>query len=345
MDDPTPSHAHDLLRLLGGKCQVQAVSTVASLKIPDRLAVAPRSAEQLAGELGCEADGLERLLRVVAGLGFLERSVDGVYALTAYGEQLRSDALGPLAAFVGSPEQWDPWSRLRETLRDGSGRTPFATSQGAELYDFLDRDSAARERYDLAIDAFTGAELEELCEVHDFSEVQTLVDVGGGRGRLLREVLTRNPGLRGVLLDRPDVVERARGDLLAGLDGRVELSGGDFFEDLPGGHDVYCLRHVVHNWDDARAERLLRACRDAMTDRGRVLVIEMILSPDERLDTARLLDLEMTVLVGGRVRRKPELRRLFRRSGLRLEAVRRVGESWLLVGARADEADREVDPR
>lgn len=328
------TNAEFLLRILGGKYRVQALSTVAALGVPDALAEGSRDVEQLAAQLGCDAKELDRLLLFTAGLGFLERSAAGTYRLTDLGQELRSDALGPLAAFVGAPEQWDPWARLRETLRGEAKVTPFEATLGVDLYEYLEREPEAAARYDLAIDAFTGHEADALCHIFDFSGSKTLVDVGGGRGKLLHEVLRRFPELAGVLLDRPHVIERARDGLLAELSERVTFHGGDFFEDLPEGHDFYCLKHVLHNWDDERAARLLSRCAQAMSPDGRVLVIEAILSPDHRPDLARMLDLEMSVLTGGRARRKPEFRRLFKKAGLALESVQPVGPSWLLVGAR-----------
>jgi hypothetical protein len=104
---------------------------------------------------------------------------------------------------------------------------------------------------------------------------------------------------------------------------------------MTNGGDVYLVKHVLHNWDDERALSLLRCCVDAMAPRGRVLAIETVLAPDNRADLAAIMDLEMQVLLGGRVRRKPELRRLLQSAGLRVEQmVRLVAGSWLLVGER-----------
>jgi SAM-dependent methyltransferase len=331
--EPSEEAARSLLDLLAGKYRSQAVSTAAALGLADRLAAGRRSAAELAAEIGCDAGRLERLLRLLSSLGLCDEEPAG-FGLAPLGQALRGDALGPLAEFVGSPEQWDPWSRLREALASGAP-TAYEIAHGTGLYEHLARDQAAARRFDAAIDAFTRHEARALCRLFDFSVARKVVDIGGGHGTLLRELLGHWPHLRGVLFDLPHVVEPSRAALAAGPGARIEVVGGRFQDSLPAGGDVYVLRHVLHNWDDDIARPLLARIADALGRDGRVLVIDGILSPDNRADTTRWLDLEMLVLTGGRERRKPELRRLFTEAGLAwVQAVPLAGASWLIVGAR-----------
>jgi hypothetical protein len=272
------------------------------------------------------------VLRVCAGLGFFASARPGEFVVTERGQALRSDQLGPMADFVGASEQWDPWARLRDVRGDA---TAFEIAHGAGLYEWMARHAGAAARYDAAIDAFTKHEAGALRAAFDFAGVQEVVDVGGGRGTLLAEVLEGWPHLRGVLFDLPHVVERARPELVVRFGARVEAVGGDFFADLPTGADAYLIKRVLHNWNDERASELLQRCAAAMAPGGRILAIEAVLSPDHRADMAATMDLEMQVLLGGRVRRKPELRRLFAEAGLTIERFEPLsGGSWLVVGAR-----------
>lgn len=331
-------HSEDVARvldILSGKYRTQALSTIASLGVPDLLARKASTLDELVAELNCDAQRLDRLLRFTVGLGFLAfDEATSLFALTSVGEQLCSDALGPLATFVGSPEQWDPWARMRDSLKANDGSTPFEQTFGVGLYEYLANHPEAAARYDVAIDSFTQQEARELCKQFDFEGYDSLVDVGGGHGKLLHEVLSQWPKLKGVLCDLAHVIEGSRACLPQELEDRITLTGGDFFESLPTGHDLYCLKHVLHNWDDARATELLTSCSNAMNENGRILVIEAILTPDNRFDYARVMDLEMGVLTPGRVRRKPEYRQMFRAAGLKLESVVPIGSSWLLVGKR-----------
>ncbi|MEO6595011.1 MAG: methyltransferase [Planctomycetota bacterium] len=337
------SPAEYLLQVLGGKCRAQAVSTAAALGLADRLAAGPRTVAALAAEIGCEAAVLASLLRVCAGLGFFDSPKPDTYALTESGTALKREALGALAEFIGSPEQWDAWSRLRDVAFGDA--TAFERAHGTGLYDYLASNPAAAARYDAAIDAFTRHEAEALCATFSFEGVQSVVDVGGGRGSLLAEVLQRWPHLRGLLFDLPHVVARASPGLVSRFGASVTTEGGDFFADVPRGHDVYLVKHVLHNWDDERALALLQRCADAMPNGGRVLAIETVLAPDNRADLAAMMDLEMQVLLGGRVRRKPELRRLFQAAGLRVaQMVPLVAGSWLLVGERTGKSGKSRGP-
>jgi SAM-dependent methyltransferase len=322
-----------LMYVLGGKGRAQAVSTAAAWKLADLLADGPRPISELAEQVGCPASALESVIRVCCGLGFFESPRPGEFAVTERGRALRSDALGPMAEFVGSSEQWDPWSRLR----DAPGDVPaFAVAHGAGLYDWLAQHPAGAARYDAAIDAFTQHEAGALARAFHFSTVKRVVDVGGGRGTLLAAVLEENPHLHGVLFDMPHVAERAGPAFAQRFGARADVQGGDFFEGVPAGADAYLQKHVLHNWSDERAVQLLRNIGAVMAPNGRLLAIETVLSPDQRADMAAMLDLEMEVLLGGRVRRKPELRRLFAEAGFTVERFDALtAGSWLVVGSRA----------
>lgn len=320
-----------LLRCLAGKWIVQAVATAAELRLPEALDE-PRTLTELAVRLQCKPDPLGRLLRVLVGEGLLVERADSRYALTPVGEQLRQDALGVLARFVASPSQWAPWTELTHAVR--TGESAFERVHGKPLFDYLAEHPEDAALYDEAVDAFTSVQARVLAELDVLDDVRTVVDVGGGRGTLLIELLSRRPALQAVLLERPSVLEAARRRFEAlGLAQRCTFVGGDFFRAVPPGADAYVLKHVLHNWDDARAEDLLRRCAAAMAPRGRIFVVESILLPGNLRDGARLIDLEMLVLTGGgRERTKPEFRRLFANAGLRLTATRPLtGNTCLLV--------------
>ncbi|MCB9877030.1 MAG: methyltransferase domain-containing protein [Planctomycetes bacterium] len=326
-----------LLFELGGKHRAQALSTAAALGVADRLRASGARGEpleSLAAALGCDPDDLQSLLRCLCGMGYLDEPATGRFALTTRGEALCSDRLGAFAAFQGSPSQWDAWSRLRVAMRDGGshGTTPYQRAAGHGLYEHLAQSPDEAKAYDAAIDAFSRMEAAALVRGAELAGARRLVDVGGGRGALLRELLRQLPDAEGVLFDLSHVI--ARVDVAELADGgRARCESGDFFAAVPAGGDVYLLKHVLHNWDDERAAQLLRRCREAMSPGGRVLAIDALLWPDNRPDLARMMDLEMRVLCGSRERRKPEVRRLFHQAGLELAELRQLTPmSWLFVG-------------
>jgi SAM-dependent methyltransferase len=324
--------AETLLRLLGGKWLAAAISAAASLGLADVLAHETLSLDDLASRIDCQPDGLQRLMRVLLGEGIVFLNAKNQYELSEMGELLRKDELRELARFVGSPFSWDPWSALAESVQ--TGESAFAKHHGLPLFEYLDHHREHAELYHHAIDAFSRREAHAVAAAYDFSTARRVADIGGGRGRLLIEVLSRWDHLTGVLFERPTAAAMAAQALQhARLENRCEVRIGDFFEELPDDVDVCVLMHIIHSWDDATATRLLRRCADAVGPDGTLLIIEGLLVPDARRDLTNLLDLEMLVLCGpGHERRKPEMRRLISAAGLRLhDAVPLVGGIRLLV--------------
>jgi AraC-like DNA-binding protein len=325
-----------LLELLSGKWVTAAVATAAELGVADALFERPLSAAELATQLGCDEQALKRLLRVLCGESLLSLLPQGRYALTELGTQLRTGQLRELARFVGAPFMWHPWAKLADAMRDPS-QSAFERSTGLSLFEHLDRVPDDAQLYHQAVDAFTHAAAQALCEAFDFSELGYVVDVGGGLGTVLSELVKQFPRLRGVLFDRPQVIQQAS-KLFASHaahaeQARIELISGDFFEQVPQGADAYVIKHVLHNWDDAQALRILRLCAQALRPSGQVLIVESLLLPGDMRDATAFLDLEMLALCGaGHERSKPAFRRLLQQAGLSLRTTTKlVGGVRLLV--------------
>jgi ubiquinone/menaquinone biosynthesis C-methylase UbiE len=317
------------MRLLAGKWVVAALATAAKLGLAEHLET-PKTAVELATELGLHAPSLERLLGVLAGEGLLDVS-DDTFVLNELGANLRKNKLGELAAFVGSESQWTPWLCLDHSIR--TGQAAFEHRHGSSLFEYLARHPQESAIYDRAVDAFTRQQAHALADAKILQGASVVVDVGGGRGSFLLELLRRESALHGVLYDLPHVIAGARARFVdAGLGQRAELVEGDFFESVPSGADCYVVKHVLHNWDDEHARRILRNCAKAMKPGGKVLIVEGLILPAPFRDGTRLLDLEMLALTGqGRERSKPEFRRLLATSDLRLtESIRLSDTAWLL---------------
>jgi spermidine synthase len=161
---------------------------------------------------------------------------------------------------------------------------------------------------------------------YDFSNLGTVIDVGGGNGVLLEEILRANPALLGILLELPHVAERARGRIGdVGLADRCEVVAGDFFAAVPEGADACMLKHVIHDWDDDRAAAILRNCHRAMGPEGTLLVVEGVYPPradqSESAFAAAANDVNMLVCTGGRQRSEQEFRELYQAAGFRLTRI------------------------
>ncbi|MEO7819398.1 MAG: methyltransferase, partial [Actinomycetota bacterium] len=156
-----------------------------------------------------------------------------------------------------------------------------------------------------------------------FSRINTLVDIGGGHGSLLATILKANPKLKGILYDQPSVIARAEKDLhvtAKGIKERCRLESGSFFEAVPIGGDAYIMKYILHDWNDDACVKILTNCRDAMNEKGKVLVVDNVIAPGNDPSWGKLLDIQM-LIIGGRERTKKEFAALFATAGLKLTRV------------------------
>jgi hypothetical protein len=317
-----PDPWQQLTRMITGSWTSRAIYVAARLQIADLLADGPRSAEELAEAAGVAPRPLYRLLRALAGVGVFARDADGRFRLNPLAEPLREggpDSLRALAVMVGE-EQDRCWDDLFETVR--TGETAFDRLYGRPIFDYLGEHAEPAKVFDAAMIGFSGRAMRAALDAYDLSGVGTLADVGGGLGANLAAALSRYPAMRGLLFDRPHVVERARVLLeAAGVAGRCAVEGGDFFKEAPRDADAYVLGHIIHDWDDARAGLILDNLRRAMPAAAKLLLVEYVLPEGDEGSFGKLLDLHMMVAIGGLERTEAEYRRLLAAHGFRLTRV------------------------
>ena len=312
----------DMRRLVGAHSIAIAVSVVAELGIPDRLAAGPPTVAELAGQVGAHEDFLRRVLRYLASEGVFAESAGDRFQLTPMSEWLRSDVPGSLASravFTGSALSWTAWGKLLAAVR--SGRSAHHEAFGHSLFEHAERDPAAAASFNRFMASQTATSTSAILGAYDFAGIRQLVDVGGGRGALVAGVLAAYPAMRGILFDMPAVIAGAAPTLAErGVADRCRAVGGSFFDAVPGGADAYALKFILHDWNDEDCLKILEGCRSAMAPGGRVLVIEHVLPSDARPHHARFMDINMLALTpGGRERTEAEFARLFDAAGLTLQ--------------------------
>jgi SAM-dependent methyltransferase len=312
--------------MISGIWVPQALYAAAKLGIADALAVGPASADAVAREAKTHPRATYRLLRALATLDVVRESDGGVFELTPLGRCLTADSPDSVQAWAllwGGPMMWEPWGHLADCVRTGEMAPKFLSGvDGAfELMKAYPEDAAHFNRSMLELTRGVAALLPA---AYDFSGARVVVDVGGGFGSLLPPLLRKNPSLRGVVYDLPGCAEGSR-KLMAeeGLTDRCDFEPGDFFESVPTGGDIYLLKSVIHDWDDAKSRTILERCRAALAPGARLLVLEWIM-PD-RAGPADVgiagTDLNMMVMVGGQERTGPEYRALLASAGLRVTRV------------------------
>lgn len=333
---PGPPPPVVILRMLTGRWVCNAVCAAARFRLADHLAARARSAAELAPEIGAHASSLHRLLRALASLGLFTEDARGRFATTPLGAYLRSDVPGSMygmARFIGSEEHGAAWNALPYAV--ASGEAAFEHVYGRSAWEYLDEDCELNETFSLAMRSLASNAAAEVAVHLDLSGARTVCDAGGADGTLLAALLERNPGVRGILYERPAALAEARRADLPALRGRCELVEGDFLRRVPSA-DVIVLSRVLHDWPDPDAERILASCRAALPRGGRLAVYDAVIEPGDAPDFAKLLDLEMLVITpGGRERTRDELEQLFARVGLRLDRVIRISAGAIAEAVRA----------
>lgn len=301
----------------------QLIHVAAKLGIADVLKDGPQDASALARAVGAHPRALYRLLRALASLGIFAETTDGRFQITPLAQTLRSDtprSLRDLALLYGDAWVWDVYGRTLHSVV--TGLPAFDRVHGRTLFEHLQRDAEAASAFDRGMTAYSEQESLAILGAYDFTDAVHLIDVGGGQGALLAAILAARPEARGVLFEQPDVVERAREVMRrAAVADRCAMVPGDFFEAVPGGGDLYLLKSVLHNWDDARSRTILRNCRDSMPSRSRLLVIERVVPEGGGASDAKLFDINMLVVLGGLERTTGEYRRLLEDTGFELRRV------------------------
>jgi hypothetical protein len=310
-----------LAAMISGYWISQAIHVAAKLGIADHLVEGPASAEKLAEPLGCLPEPLHRLLRALASIGVFSETDDGRFSLTPRAEFLRSDhpaTIRPMAIMLGGV-QYASWGELEHSL--ATGKTGFSKLYGQGLFDYLGEHPEEAAVFDAAMTSIHGAETQAAMEAYPLDGAKCLVDVGGGNGSQLAEMLEQDPYLTGVLFDLPHVASRAEPALKNRIPGRCEAVGGSFFESVPSGGDVYLLRHILHDWYDEDCLRILRSIEAVLPTTGRLLVIESVIRPGNEFDFGKWLDLTMLVAPGGKERTEAEFAALFAAANLKLVRV------------------------
>ena len=316
-----------LYQMISGYRVTQMVRTAALLGICDALVGGPRDAATVATQVDADAGLLRRLMRALAGLGVLTESEDGGFSNTAVGELLRKGVPGSLrnaAMALPADANWEAWERLPAGVVDGA--VPFELAHRRSLWQKLAAEPEAAARFNGFMASQSAAFVPQLLGAFDFSRSDRAVDVGGGNGALLAGVLAAHRSLHGVLFDTEAGLAGADAYLREqGVLDRCELKAGDFLKSIPEGGDVYLLKLILHDWEDARASEILKTCRRAMRPGAHLLVMDHIL-PKTAVDAPRerqalMMDLHMYVLFGARERSEKELRSMLTQNGFRIEKV------------------------
>lgn len=312
-----------MLQLISGFWISRCIYVAAKLGIPDLLEDGPKTSEELATKTETHAPSLFRLLRALAAVDILTQSKEGGFGNTPVSETLRTDIPGSLRAFAMTElgeEHYPAWGELLHSVRTGG--IAFDKAFGMPVWEFFAKNPENAKIFNDAMSGMTAQAETALHAASDFAGVNTIVDIGGGHGGLITSILKRNPQMRGILFDSPQVIEGAHPAMQSsGVGDRCQLVGGDFFQSVPEGGDAMILKWIIHDWNDEQSIRILKNCHRALPDKGKLILVEAVVPAGSEPHFSKFIDLNMLVMTGGRERTEEEFRQLYEASGFRLTRV------------------------
>ena len=319
--------APGLSQLLRGSLVTQLIYVAATLGVADLLCDSPKSSDELAAALRVDPEALYRVLRALASIGIFEETDPRRFALTALAQPLLTDVPGSLRAsamLYGERWWWLACGGLLHSVK--TGQPAFDHVHGKSLFAYLDDAADAAVLFNDFQTSMTRQDAAAVVGAYGFTEFTRVFDVGGGHGALITAVLKACPGTTGIVFDQPAVIEGTKQRLRAeGLADRCTCIGGDFFESVPAGGDVYVLKDIVHDWDDDRATAILRNCRRAMAHTPalatKLLVVEKVIPPGNAPFAGKLTDITMLLITGGRERTAKEYEALLNEAGFALARI------------------------
>jgi hypothetical protein len=329
-----------MAELLLGSRITMALRVVVDRSIPDLLGNDAKSVAELSSKTGIAAPALERLMRALTNVGVFREDKHGCFGNTDLSAWLRRGAnpsLREISLVLNDDAPLRAWQQLDRVLE--TGQPVFAEVNGLTPFDYFAADPIRSENFAGLMRGVYGLEGPCIAAAFPFDRFSTLVDVGGGAGHILADILLAHTQLRGAVFDLPRTTDVAR-QFLSQCDvaDRVEVLAGDFFQALPLGYDAYFIKSVLHDWNDDKCVEILRNCRAALPRNGCVLVTEIVLEPGRPIGHPHpLIDLEMMVSFGGKERTARAFGELFGEAGLRLDRIHQIAGSFfsILEGSKA----------
>ncbi len=320
-----PDPARQLFQFASGYVTASALWVAAELGIADLLKNGARPVAELAAQTRTDEGALYRTLRLLAMVGIFTETEPRHFKLTPAAELLRSDAPNSMrdaVVWIADPMHLQVASHLLHSVKTGQPTIEHMT--GKPAFEHFADEPVEFERFHRAMTTMSAMAIHAALEVYDFSPFSTIVDVAGGHGYVICEILRKHPKVKGILFDLEDVVVGGEHRICKlELEGRCRTVGGDFFKSIPAGGDLYLMKNIIHDWAEDKALTILRNCRDALqgNPNGRIALLELVVPPGNVPHMSKILDIEMLYFPGGRERTEDEYAELFAKTGFRMTRV------------------------
>jgi O-methyltransferase domain/Dimerisation domain len=332
---PKASPVEIIMNMALGYLVSRSLHVATELGIADLLKDGPKTVEDLAASTGAQRESLYRLLRTLASQGVFAEDEHGRFLTTPAAALLQQgvmrDGVLLCGEVTGDGSWWNAVGALRHSIM--TGEPAFQRQHGMGFFDYIDEHPACRQWFDRGMANFAEAENPAIAGAYDYSRFDHIVDIGGGQGGLLAEILKLHPNVEGTLFDLPEVI---RNPAYLSKEAHVErwaTVGGDFFQSVPTGGDAYVLKRILHDWSDEHCIQILRCCRAAMSPQARLLVVDVVVPAANIPHPGKVMDILMMVFAEGRERTEKEFKTLFEKAGLKLTKITMTPSTLAIVEA------------
>jgi predicted transcriptional regulator len=309
------------LDLIIGRWRSQILYTGVELGVFEYVSSQPKNASEIAKVLNLDYNLAYRLLRALGSLGLLREGVNRDFTITQQGEFLRKDnpkTLRGIALLEEGPEHYALWKHLPTMIKDGK-QNAFPREYGQKLFEFTDSNPLYREVFNQAMSSYSSIQtawVTDALDGYNFSNVNTVCDVGGGQGHLLCSLLVKYPHIKGTVIELDSVIKN--NDLLwaekMGVKDRCTYVGGNMFSKVPAA-DAYIMKMILHDWSDDECVKILSNIYNAAPENGTVLIAEHLVPGPEEPHFSKLFDIHMMCVATGKERTVEEYVDLLKKTG------------------------------
>ena len=308
--------------LLYGYMLHQCLYVVVKLGIPDCLESDEKSIAELAILTDSQPDALYRVMRCLSQYDIFNEHDNKIFSQTDISKKLLTNIEISSRDYLllCSEILFNASTCLLESIK--TGKVAFDCYYGMNFWDYLQTNPDKSILFNNAMEKGFGDSTPAIFAAYDFSPFKFIIDVGGGNGQLVLNILKNNPTAKGLIFDLKQLEESAVNNIkLQQLSDRCTFQHGDFFKNIPHHGDAYLLRVILHDWNDDKALSILKKCRETMSLGSRLIIIERIICDDENKNSTYLGDINMLITIGGKERTEDEFKKLFNEAGFNLNKL------------------------
>ncbi|MFI5343213.1 MAG: methyltransferase [Chlamydiales bacterium] len=333
-ESSTEKGRENLLLLLSGEWVSRALYVVTKLEVADYLQDGPKSVQEIATSSQSNPESLRRILHMLVGFGIFEERDDGVFMnneASALLAKSNPESLHALSIFYGE-DIHSSWDQLLNSINTGTPAFQLTFKQ--PVFSYFKENPPRAALFQEAMREKSIAVIKSALSSYDFGQFGSIYDIGGGYGQFMSAILAQCPNANGMVFDVPEVIDSIPKRNPQIVSSRCQLCAGDFFASVPKGGDAYLLKSVLHDWDDTKAEQILKNCYLAMDSNSRLLIVEVVLLPKDQSVYANCMDVLMLAITGGKERTLASFEQMLDKSGFILERVYSTSTEFAILEAR-----------